>query len=231
MASVEPIPYPSPTESVFTNDWRPSAWSLSFGKRALDIVLALSALICLLPVMLVVAIAVRLTSSGPALFRHLRCGQNGHRFEVLKFRTMVKTSSGPNVTRSGDSRITPLGRILRKWKIDEFPQLINVIRGEMSMVGPRPDTPEYFDAATQDVREVLKLRPGITGWASIHFRNEEELLAQVPADRLHDFYVKTILPRKARLDLEYAARATLCTDLTLMLLTAAAILPNRSRQK
>jgi lipopolysaccharide/colanic/teichoic acid biosynthesis glycosyltransferase len=145
----------------------------------------------------------------------------------MKFRTMTEGNSGPSVTRAGDARVTRIGRVLRKWKLDEFPQIINVLRGEMSMVGPRPDVPEYFEGVAEDVKRVLSLRPGVTGWASIHFRHEEDVLAQAPTDRLRDFYVNDVLPQKARMDLEYAARATFCSDCVLLLKTFAAVLPER----
>jgi lipopolysaccharide/colanic/teichoic acid biosynthesis glycosyltransferase len=206
----------------------PSAWCFSRFKRLFDLSCASLMLLCLLPIMLVVAIAVKLSSRGPVFFRQARCGKEGRCFLVLKFRTMTHAGLGPTLTRAGDARVTRLGRILRKWKIDEFPQLVNVIKGDMSMVGPRPDVPEYFQLAPDDVRSVLSLKPGVTGWASIHFRDEESLLAQVPAAGLRDFYVDRVLPQKARLDLEYATRATFLSDCGLLVRTIAVVLPKRS---
>ncbi len=226
MASGNPVAY-CQQPSVEPTAFRPSAWCLSRGKRLFDAICGALLLLCLLPPMLVIAIAVKLSSRGPVLFRQLRCGKGGKCFCVLKFRTMSQSVSGPTLTRAGDARVTGLGRVLRKWKIDEFPQLFNVLRGEMSLVGPRPDVPEYFAEAPHEVQGVLSLRPGVTGWASIHFRNEEGLLAQAPAERLRDFYVSEVLPRKARLDLEYAARSTFLTDCGVLWRTVAAVLPMR----
>lgn len=178
-----------------------------------------------LPIMLVIALGVRATSPGPMLFRQKRCGKDDQDFELLKFRSMrhCPMPTGPGLTSSTDSRITNLGHVLRKYKLDELPQLFNVLRGEMSLVGPRPDLPEYMAEADLQSREVLKLRPGITGWATLRYRHEEELLAAVPADQLKIFYIREVLPRKARLDLAYARRATFCTDLRVLLLTFRAI--------
>lgn len=203
----------------------PSPWCNSWAKRTFDFVLASVLLLCLAPLMVIVAIAVKLSSSGPIIFKHQRCGKGGQCFNVLKFRTMSRGGTGPSVTRSGDARVTRLGRILRKWKIDEFPQLFNVLRGEMSLVGPRPDVAEFFERATEDARTVLSLRPGVTGWASICFRNEEELLAEVPAEELQDYYVDVVLPHKADLDLRYAAGATLVSDIGVLVRTVSAVLP------
>ena len=202
----------------------PSAWCESRGKRLFDLIGASVLLACLAPVMLIVAIAVKLSSAGPVMFKHKRCGKGGQCFDVLKFRTMSHNGSGPSVTRSGDARVTGIGRILRKWKIDEFPQLINVIRGEMSLVGPRPDVAEFFEKASPEARRVLAVRPGITGWASVSFRNEEELLAGIPAEKLQEFYVEVILPHKAELDLEYAARASFLSDCGVLVRTLTSVL-------
>jgi lipopolysaccharide/colanic/teichoic acid biosynthesis glycosyltransferase len=200
-------------------------WSQSYRKRAFDLGCTFPITLVALPIMLVVAIAVRATSVGPALFRQKRCGKDGKEFELLKFRTMKHGAAlaGPGLTRATDGRITPLGRVLRNSKLDELPQLFNVLAGEMSLVGPRPDLPEYMAAADSQSRKVLELRPGITGWATLTYRNEEGLLAAVPADELEGFYVRELLPRKARLDLEYALRATFWTDIRVLLLTFQAI--------
>lgn len=227
MALGNPVAYSEQPGVAPSRQLHPSAWCFSWGKRLFDATCALLLLLCLLPIMLVIAIALKLFSRGPVLFRQVRCGKRGRGFRVLKFRTMTQTGSGPSLTRAGDARVTKLGRILRKWKMDEFPQLLNVIKGEMSMVGPRPDLPECFEGAPSDVRSVLSLRPGVTGWASIHFRNEEDLLARAPAERLRDFYINDVLPRKARLDLEYATRATLWSDCGVLLQTLAVVLPKR----
>jgi lipopolysaccharide/colanic/teichoic acid biosynthesis glycosyltransferase len=201
-------------------------WSRSAGKRLFDVVFAGFCLLLTWPLMLLAALLIKCTSPGPVFFRQIRSGQDGKTFDLLKFRSMThgRRNAGPGVTRQGDPRIFPAGRWLRKWKVDELPQFINVIRGEMSMVGPRPDLPEYMDLLSQDQREVLLLRPGITGAATVKFRNEEELLAQVPADELQQFYVYRLLPEKVRLELAYARQASLSGDLKILLSTVATIL-------
>ena len=202
-----------------------SPWCRSRTKRALDLAVATLALVASAPIMVLVAMLVKVSSRGPVLFRHTRCGQDDKRIAVLKFRTMIQQAenAGPGVTRGGDSRITGVGRMLRKCKLDELPQLLNVIRGDMSLVGPRPDSPEYLAHLPERLRGLIQLRPGITGWATIKYRNEEDLLSVVPAAELENYYVRTVLPRKARLDLAYAQRATLCSDLRLLIRTCRAV--------
>jgi lipopolysaccharide/colanic/teichoic acid biosynthesis glycosyltransferase len=175
--------------------------------------------------MLVIGASVKLTSGSPILFRQKRFGQDGLEFECIKFRTMARgAGSGPDVTQSGDARVTRIGRVLRKWKLDELPQLFNVLRGEMSLVGPRPDLPGLVAELDLESRNALgQLVPGITGWATLHFRHEEELLASVPSHELRTFYVHEVMPRKIALDLEYASRATFLSDVMILLRTVAAI--------
>jgi len=202
-----------------------SAWCNSKGKRTLDFVVAIAALIVASPLMFLSALAIRATSRGPALFRQRRLGLNAEPFQLLKFRTMdtTATPSGPGVTRAGDARITRVGQWLRKWKVDELPQLINVLRGEMSIVGPRPDLEEYWRQVTDVERQVLAIKPGLTGAATLVFSNEQDLLAQIPPSDLVVFYVRDLLPRKARLDCEYAARANFVSDCRVLLKTLAAM--------
>ena len=201
------------------------SWNLSWGKRGFDLCCGTCLLLACIPVLLVVSILVKISSRGPALFRQKRVGQDGIEFELLKFRTMTHTdaSAGPGVTRGGDARVTVFGRQLRKWKIDELPQLINVVRGEMSLVGPRPDLARYISALDAGLRRILCLKPGVTGMASLTFRNEETLLASVPAEQLESYYVKELLPQKVRLDLEYARSSTFFSDLGLLFRTVASI--------
>lgn len=200
-----------------------SRWCTSRSKRYLDLIVASSALLLLSPILLLIAIAIRETSGSPVIFRQWRNGRYGRQFQLLKFRTMqAKTPEGPRVTRSGDSRVTPIGKWLRKSKLDELPQLFNVLRGEMTLVGPRPDLDEFWEQTSPSVRRALALCPGLTGAASLVFRNEEVLLAQVPGEQLSRFYIDKVLPVKAELDLEYAARATFLTDCTILLRTVAA---------
>jgi lipopolysaccharide/colanic/teichoic acid biosynthesis glycosyltransferase len=198
-----------------------SAWNFSPGKRLLDATVAGVGLTVVLPLMAVIAIAVRFTSAGPVLFRQRRMGREGKLFEILKFRTMVHRpqGDGPGVTRKGDSRVTGVGRTLRRLKLDELPQLFNVLRGDMSLVGPRPDLPEFCQAVRPEQQQVFALRPGITGWATLHFRDEEKILAAVPEEQTASYYVEHILSQKTELDLDYANRASLVGDLRIVLRT------------
>ncbi len=200
-----------------------SHWCSAPGKRAFDLLCTIPALVALAPVMLLIGAGVKLASGGPILFRQKRFGRNEREFECIKFRTMTR-SAGAGVTQAGDARVTRIGRILRKWKLDELPQLINVVRGDMSLVGPRPDLPEFIAELDSSRRERLALlTPGITGWATLKFRHEEELLADVPPKELRSFYVHQVLPRKSDLDLDYASRASFWGDLRILLCTVAAI--------
>jgi lipopolysaccharide/colanic/teichoic acid biosynthesis glycosyltransferase len=133
-------------------------------------------------------------------------------------------NAGPGVTQQGDPRIFPAGRWLRKWKLDELPQFFNVVRGEMSLVGPRPDLPRYIASLGEEQKEILCLRPGIAGSATLQFRHEEDLLAQVPAQELVQFYVSRILPQKISIDMAYARQANLFSDVKILLRTVASIL-------
>lgn len=149
-------------------------------KYLFDRIVSFFGLILLSPVMLVVAILIRIKMpGGPVLFKQKRVGKDGELFTMVKFRSMTVSHGGSSVSVAGESRITPLGATLRKYKLDELPELWNVLKGEMSFVGPRPDVPGYADLLEGDAREVLKLRPGITGPASLKYRDEEELIAAV----------------------------------------------------
>lgn len=200
-----------------------SDWCSAPGKRALDLLCTIPAFVALAPVMLVIGAAVKLTSGSPILFRQKRFGRHEREFECMKFRTMTP-SAGLGITQAGDARVTRLGRILRKWKLDELPQLINVLLGDMSLVGPRPDLPEFIVELDRSRRMRLALlTPGITGSATLQFRHEEELLAEVPPEELRSFYVHEVLPRKSDLDLDYASRASFFGDMVILLRTVAAI--------
>jgi lipopolysaccharide/colanic/teichoic acid biosynthesis glycosyltransferase len=198
-----------------------SAWNFSLTKRSWDAVSAGVGLVLVCPLIAATALAVRLTSSGPVLFRQRRVGKDGKPFEILKFRTMLHRpqGTGPGVTRKGDSRVTGLGRWLRRARLDELPQLFNVLRGDMSLVGPRPDLPEFCQAVRPELQHVFMLRPGVTGWATLHFRDEENLLAEVPEDQTATYYVDHILTQKTKLDLDYAQRATFFGDVSIILRT------------
>lgn len=205
---------------------RLSTWPDSRAKRMFDLLGALLLLPPALLLMAIVAVAIKLTSPGPVLFRQWRCGKNGHQFQLLKFRSMrtSRSQTGPGLTYVNDPRVTPVGRVIRKWKLDELPQLFNLIRGDMSLVGPRPDLPEYIGALPDPHRQVLRLRPGITSIATLRFRHEDELLSKVPAAALTAYYVANILPQKVNMELDYAWRASLFSDLAVVLRTARDIL-------
>lgn len=195
-------------------------------KRVFDVTAAAAGLATSAPLLAVIAIVVRRTSPGPAIFRHTRVGQDGRTFEMLKFRTMNVQESreaGPQVTAAGDSRVTRFGRILRKTKLDELPELINVLRGEMSFVGPRPEVPKYvMHYSDADRAAIHCVRPGLTDPATIRFRSEEELLAR-SGDPEHT-YVTDVLPTKILMYKEYLDNASLAGDLRILGETARVIL-------
>ena len=201
-------------------DWR-SRMYRRFGKRVFDLTAAAVGLVVLALPMGVIAILIRATSRGPALFRQARVGREGKLFTVRKFRTMSTGHGDPSpVTVRGDSRITGVGRVLRRFKLDEYPQLWNVLVGEMSLVGPRPDVPGYCDKLEGEARRILDLRPGITGPATIKYADEEEILAaQTDPVRYND---EVIFPDKVRLNLEYLENMTFRGDLGWIWKTIAA---------
>lgn len=193
-------------------------------KRLFDLVLASLGLIALAPFFAAVAVWIKLDSPGPVFFRQIRVGQYGIPFRIHKFRTMSSSSDAAamQITVGDDSRITRSGRILRKFKIDELPQLIDVVLGQMSLVGPRPEVPKYVAVYPEAVRTVvLSVKPGITDSASIRFRNESEILAHA-ADPERE-YVDTILPVKLRHYVQYVNTRTLAGDLKIILETLNAI--------
>ncbi|MBO3129934.1 sugar transferase [Dermatophilus congolensis] len=203
-----------------TNAWYPPV------KRGIDIALAAVGLVTTAPLMAGIAIAVTRDSPGPVLFRQQRVGRNGHPFTIVKFRTMTVPASGEThlaVSATGDTRVTRTGAWLRATKLDELPQLLNVLRGEMSLVGPRPEVPEWVEHwPPERAAVILSVRPGITDPASIEFRNEGDLLATVadPAD----YYVHTLLPRKTARYVDYVRSASLMSDLRILLATVRAVL-------
>jgi lipopolysaccharide/colanic/teichoic acid biosynthesis glycosyltransferase len=195
-----------------------SEWSLSTLRRAMDLTLAFFGLLLFSPVFVILAIAVRFSSSGPIIFRQQRVGRMGQLFTIFKFRTMEvqRHQKGLSVTRHGDHRVTTVGRLLRRYKLDELPQLVNVLFGDMSLVGPRPKLPDHQHRQAQR----MPFRPGITGAATLVFRCEEEMLHQVPEEQIEAFCKYKLTPYKTNLDYAYAERATLGSDLALMLRTA-----------
>ena len=190
-------------------------------KRLFDIVSAFLGLVLLSPLFLLVALAVGTTSRGGVLFRQKRVGKDGVTFEILKFRTMYATNSGLHITASNDSRITPVGKFLRKSKLDELPQLWNVLKGDMSLVGPRPEVPEYTALYTREQRQIFLVRPGITDPASILFRNENDLLMN--SDDPNEFYTHEILPKKVELGLKYICDMSVAYDIKLIFQTLLAV--------
>lgn len=199
----------------------PSAATMAC-KRAFDILCSFLGLTVLSPVLLVVSVLVAVTSPGEVFFRQERIGKDGKPFRIFKFRSMRKDNAGLKITTGNDSRITPVGRFLRKSKIDELPQLINVLVGDMSFVGPRPEVADYVNLYTPYQRQVLLVRPGITGLASIRFRNENDLLTA--SDDPNRTYVEQIMPRKIDLDLEYIPHASVFYDIKLIFQTFAVVI-------
>lgn len=190
-----------------------------FLKRVVDLVTAGGGLVLLGPLLTVLALAVKWTSPGPVFFRQERIGQGGRSFRILKFRTMVADAErrGLRITAGGDPRITPVGRFLRHYKMDELPQLWNVLIGDMSLVGPRPEVAKYVALYSSEQRRVLEVRPGITDPASLAYRHEEALLARA-ADP-ERFYVEMVMPAKLRINLDYINHRTFVRDLAVLLRT------------
>lgn len=199
-----------------------SSWSVSMGKRAFDLTISALGLVLISPLLVVIAMVIKLTSAGPVLYRQTRVGQRGTCFELLKFRTMT-AAAGPSLTRTGDQRITPIGRVLRPAKLDELPQLFNVLVGDMSLVGPRPDLPQFWSTLDDRYRVITELRPGITGCASLKFSDEEKLLASVPEKYLTEYYISKHLPLKVQIDLDYAKQASFLTDLRVLWATVTGL--------
>jgi len=198
---------------------------LDAAKRSMDLVLCLAALPLALPLMAAIAVWVRLDSAGPALFRQQRVGRHGRLFHIHKFRTMRVRSSqaGPLITVAGDARVTRAGRWLRRTKLDELPQLLDVIRGNMSLVGPRPEVPRYMALYPDEARRlILSVRPGVTDRATIEFRDEERLLAA--ASDPERAYVEQVMPIKQRYYLDYVARRSLAGDVGILIDTLRAVL-------
>jgi lipopolysaccharide/colanic/teichoic acid biosynthesis glycosyltransferase len=198
-------------------------------KRIVDFGLALVLTVALAPLWIAVALSVWWEDRGPVFYRQERAGRFGRPFRIWKFRTMRVNADrvGPLITVAGDPRVTAIGQHLRKWKLDEIPQLLNVLAGEMAFVGPRPEVKQFVDLYTEEQRRVLDLRPGITDEASIAFRDEEKLLAAAP--NREQFYCEHCIPRKIALNLGYAARAGLFSDFGVMFRTV--IVVSRSSEK
>ena len=190
-------------------------------KRAFDVAFAAVGIAALSPVLLAVAAAVRLTSPGPILYRGRRIGRDGRAFHIMKFRTMRPDAERLGTTTAlGDPRITPVGHLLRRYKLDELPQLFNVLRGEMSVVGPRPEVEEHTREYTAEERAILDVRPGLTDYASIHFGALDEVLG---SENPHEVYVTRVRAEKNELRLRYVRRRSFGEDLRIIAMTVGAI--------
>ncbi|MCD6508760.1 sugar transferase [Candidatus Poribacteria bacterium] len=188
-------------------------------KRMMDLLMASLALLALWPLMLICALLVKINSPGPALYKARRVGLGGREFTMYKFRSMVRDAPklGGGITSYGDPRVTLFGRMLRRLKLDELPQLFNVLKGDMSFVGPRPEDPRYVALYTPQQRRVLSVRPGITGISQIINRNEEEKLKGQPDPE--EYYVRVLMPEKIKTDMNYIENRNLRMDLKLILKT------------
>ncbi|GJM17007.1 MAG: glycosyl transferase [Thermodesulfobacteriota bacterium] len=190
-----------------------------YGKRAFDLAISVPLLIVLFPLFLLISLLIKLGSEGPVFFTQERIGKEGKVFKLYKFRTMIKDahSKGPSVTSRGDKRITPLGKLLRRYKLDELPQLLNVVMGEMSLVGPRPEVKKYVDAFQDDYSSILKVRPGITDYAALRYRSEEGILAGY--DNPEQAYTEVVLPEKITLYKKYIREMGVMADVQILFMT------------
>ncbi len=195
-----------------------------YGKRVFDLILSIPSIIILSPVFLISAILIKIDTSGPVSFSQERIGRGGRPFNLYKFRTMVKNASGigPSVTPANDPRITRVGRLLRKFKVDEMLQIFNIVKGDMSVIGPRPELRKYVDKFRDDYGEILKIKPGMTDYALIAFRNEEEILSKF--DNVEEGYIKEVMPEKIRLYRKYLNEMSLGTDIRIFFGTIMEIL-------
>ena len=187
-------------------------------KRLFDFIASLIGLIFLSPLFLLISLLIKLSSKGPVLFRQKRVGKNGIVFTLIKFRSMaVEQENNSTISVKGDVRITPFGKFIRRFKLDELPELWNVLVGEMSMVGPRPDVPGFADLLEGESRLILNLRPGITGPASLKYANEEEMLAEIANPE--EYNKNVIFPDKVRINLDYYHRQNIWLDLKIIFAT------------
>lgn len=192
-------------------------------KRSFDIFFSFFGLILLSPLFLIIAVLVKAESKGPVIYRQTRVGKNDLDFEVLKFRSMRPGSESKGLLTVGgkDSRITKTGYFIRKYKLDELPQLINVLKGEMSIVGPRPEVRKYVLLYDENQKQVLNVKPGITDIASIKYKNENELLES--SDNPEEFYIKEIMPNKIKMNLDYLSDRSFFKDIKVILNTLKAV--------
>ena len=193
-------------------------------KRLFDILVSICGLVILSPLLLVIAIAIFVSTSGPIFYKTTRVGKYGKHFKLFKFRSMVVNADiiGPKITGADDPRITYVGQFLRSTKLDELPQLLNVLYGDMSIVGPRPEDPHYVAKYTDEQRQLLNLRPGITSPASVLYRDEESMLT---GNEWETYYVNHIMPAKIAVDLDYFQDSSMMSDMSIIFNTLKAIVP------
>lgn len=198
-------------------------------KRAFDMVMASFGVLLLAPVLMAISLAIKLDSRGPVFYRGFRIGRDGKLFRIFKFRTMLRDAEklGAASTSERDPRITRCGHFLRRFKLDEFPQLINVVLGDMSLVGPRPEVQKFVDMYTKEERAILSVRPGITDWASIRFHNEGEIIEASGIRDADEAYAKLIRPEKLRLQLKYVREQSLWVDIKILVSTVTSLLMTR----
>ncbi len=196
------------------------SYGCSSKKRIFDFTMGLMAFICMIPFFIAIAILIKITSRGPVFYRQERMGRHLEPFWIFKFRTMVKNADklGLTISQGKDKRITRIGHFLRKYKLDELPQVINIIKGEMSIVGPRPLVSDYLTLYRNEYEHVLQVRPGLTGIASLKFRNEAAMLVNV--DNVENLYIKKIIPMKLAFERDYIKNCSLRMDLSIIFQTA-----------
>ena len=194
-----------------------------FMKRLFDLVFGFLILVFFLPVLLIIGVVIKIDSKGPIMFRQVRVTQYGRQFRIFKFRTMVKAAEeiGAQITTKDDSRITKLGRILRKYRIDEFPQILNIISGDMSFVGTRPEVPKYVERYTDEMKATLLLPAGVTSEASVEFKDEEEILTN--AEDVDKTYWEVVLPKKMKINLQSIEYFGFSTELKVLARTVWAM--------
>lgn len=200
-------------------------------KRIFDLVVAITLLILILPVFIVISVAIKIDSKGPIMFRQVRVTQYGKHFRIFKFRTMVNNADkmGTQVTTKNDIRVTEVGKVLRKLRLDELPQLLNIITGDMTFVGTRPEVLKYVEKYTDEMRATLLLPAGVTSKASIHYKDEEELLEN--AEDVDEIYINEILPEKMKYNLKNIEEFSLYNDIKIMFRTVGTVLSKQEDKK
>lgn len=198
-------------------------------KRSYDVIFSSLGLVVLVPLFIIIAVMIKLDSPGPVFYRQTRIGKDGQEFQIYKFRKMHEHvgDGGSNLTLANDQRMTKMGAFIRKTKIDELPQAFNVLLGNMAVVGPRPETPNYVQLYTPAQRQVLQVKPGITDYASIYFINEGDLLEKVQDPET--YYIKSIMPQKIRLNKQYIQDMSFATDMKIIYITFRNILASLRR--